>query len=150
MKAFAQDWFRHIRESAQFATHNSHTNKYDGHSGTGREKYKQVARILKHLRNSLDADTDLIKVKVTQPTDAMIENLVFNCPAPLFDSDDWPTIINTVLLFLKNACDNTTPATRHFTRQDGHTPLFPNGDLYDELDVYRFCEVLLNQLALDD
>ncbi len=141
MKAFAQEWFRHIREPDNEKNQIHHRG-----AGKGREKYKQTARILKHLRNELNLTTP----NLAKPTDAMIEHLVFNCPAPLFDSDDWPAVINAALLFLKSACDNTSPGTQHFTRQDGHTPLFPNNELYDEQDVYCFCDHLLRQLELDN
>lgn len=132
MNTCTQEWFHHISEPEQF--YSSGRN--------GREKYKQVARILKYLRDELnEADPILAK-----PTNSMIDHLVFNCPAPLFDKGDWQTIIHHVLEFLLKASDNISQRTRHFTRQDGVSPLFPNNDLFDEHDVFCFCRALLDYL----
>ncbi len=129
-----QHWFHHISEPEQ--------GDY-GSRGVGREKYKQVARILKHLRDELHDH----EPRLAQPTNSMISHLVFNCPPPIFDQGDWQEIITNALQFLQKASDNTSLYTQHFTHQDTDTPLFPNNELFDEHDVYLFCSALLTHLA---
>lgn len=102
-------------------------------------KYKQLARIFRHLRDELHH----CNPRLAKPTTTMIEHLVFNCPLPLLNGDDWQEIIQNVLQYM---IDHLTPThfdEELFLRSDGNLPLFPNEELFDQHDAYLFAKAIL-------
>lgn len=108
--------------------------------------YKQVARIIKHLRRELASHNP----ELAMPTGWMIDNLIYNCPpetyhdSPNHETCDWYTLVMNALAFVKQHTEVSSPV--QFIRTDGNTPLFPNHELYDELDAHRFSSALLDYL----
>lgn len=107
-------------------------------------KYRQVSRLLKHLREELAARHPRLNL----PTSWMIDNLVLNCPPVLFSGDNWHIILQKVLSYLSLQTDATHFATCRLCQSDG-SPLFPNDELFDEQDTYCFCSYLLEYLDAD-
>lgn len=104
-------------------------------------KYKQLARILLHLRNDLHLD----QPQLAMPTSAMIEHLVFNCPLSLLEGDDWQQIIIHTLDYLIRQLGPSGSTDDLFLRSDCDQPLFPNEELFDSQDAYLFARTLLRQ-----
>ncbi|TQV84769.1 hypothetical protein FKG94_04410 [Exilibacterium tricleocarpae] len=110
-----------------------------------KSKYRQVARIITHLRNELHQQHP----QLAMPTSWMIECLVFNCPASDFNGDNWQDIVNAVLDRISDDMARDYGRECHYHQTDGTTPLFPNHDLYDETDAYHFCQRLSQYLEKD-
>ncbi|GAB3094871.1 hypothetical protein GCM10027217_08350 [Pseudomaricurvus hydrocarbonicus] len=108
-------------------------------------KYKQLARIVGHLRN----DLHLQQPRLAMPTTAMIEHLLFNCPLSLLNGDDWQKIITDVLQYLISQLDPLKYTDDLFLRYDCDQPLFPNEELFDQQDAYLFAQTLLQQQQID-
>ncbi|WP_439135571.1 hypothetical protein [Pseudomaricurvus sp.] len=104
-------------------------------------KYKQLARILLHLRN----DLHLEQPHLAMPTSAMIEHLVFNCPLSLLEGDDWQEIIIQSLEYLIDQLSPYSFSDELFLRCDCNQPLFPNEELFDPQDAFLFARTLLRQ-----
>lgn len=104
-------------------------------------KYKQLSRILLHLRN----DLHLEQPHLAMPTSAMIEHLVFNCPLSLLEGDDWQQIIIHTLDYLIDQLGPGGNADDLFLRSDCNQLLFPNEELFDSQDAYLFARTLLRQ-----
>lgn len=116
------------------------------HDAGTRHKYRQLSRILLHLRN----DLHLQQPQLAMPTSNMLEQLVYNCPANLLNSDDWQQSIIRVLEYLLEQLHprhDLTPgaAWQGFLRYDNRQPLFPNDELFDPHDAYLFAQTLLLQ-----
>ncbi len=105
-------------------------------------KYRQVARIILHLRDELHQQMP----QMAMPTSWMINCLVFNCPASDFEGDNWQDIVNAVLDRISDDMARDYGGECQYCQTDGTTPLFPNQDLYDETDAYHFCQRLLQHL----
>jgi|GEM_PF-1118949 len=109
--------------------------------------YKQVARIIKHLRSELASHHP----ELALPTGWMIDNLIYNCPPDTYhnppndETCDWYALVTNALTYVKQHTGTNSPV--QFVQTDGNTLLFPNHELYDELDAHRFCAALLDYLA---
>lgn len=115
------------------------------HTGT-RHRYRQLSRILLHLRNDLHGQ----QPQLALPTNSMLEHLVSNCPAYLLDNEDWQQCIIGVMEYLlaqlsPSVDDTADTAGLTFLRYDNLQPLFPNEELFDPQDACRFAQALLNQ-----
>ncbi len=104
-------------------------------------KYKQLVRILRHLRDDLHK----IQPQLAMPTVAMLEHMVFNCPLPMLQGDNWQQIIDRSLHYLIDHLDPVTGDDEVFLRSDVDEPLFPNEELFDAQDAYLFARALLEQ-----
>ncbi|NIB41970.1 hypothetical protein HBA55_20355 [Pseudomaricurvus alkylphenolicus] len=102
-------------------------------------RYRQVARIIKHLRDEIHA----IQPRLAKPTTAMIDHLVFNCPLHLLQQDDWQKVIIDVLEYMIEHLDPLNYQEDLFTRCDRPQPLFPNEELFDQQDSLIFAQALL-------
>jgi len=139
----------------------SNTHPYaqpNSSSNSPSNKYKQVARIICHIRDDIHAKYP----QVIMPTRRMIECLVFNA----FDqkikhastntnisndknNEDWHSLVIETLKNLRDLTDaGLFETTNHcsFTKTDGTTPLFPSFELFDEWDAHKFSQTLLFHL----
>ena len=124
------------------------------HSGIRRNK--QIARIIIHLRDQLR----IRHPQLAMPTQWMIRNLVDNVLPHVYNQsetqsqnraqnsqpDDWRIELIAALKKIHQASDVGLEKTCHFVQEDGFTPLFPNRDLFDEWDAFRFSQALLHYL----
>jgi len=111
---------------------------------TAPARLKQLASIICHLRDKMHrADPKLVV-----PTRWMINSLLFNviddCQA---ENNDWHKQVVTILQTLKKSCRDNFKQTNKFVQMEGKKPLFPNHELFDEWDCYRFCQALLNFIS---
>jgi len=104
-------------------------------------RYKQLARIFRHLRDELHS----LQPRLAQPTSTMIEHLVFNCPLSLLQGQDWQQIIEEVLLYLMKQLDPAIYQEDLFIRVNSNRALFPNEELFDSHDAYLFSKALFEQ-----
>lgn len=108
-----------------------------------RSRRKQISRIICHLRDELQQTHP----KLNMPTRWMVECLVYNAyDDAVSGRGNWEAVVITTL---KTARDLTTAhlrSTYHFTQCDGLSPLFPNRELFDEWDAFRFCQTLVQHL----
>lgn len=113
------------------------------YDSTRRSRHKQIARIICHLRDELYG-TD---PQLSMPTRWMVECLVFNaCDNSMVQSGDWENIVINALESIRSLASAQLGSTYRFTRRDGVRPLFPNEELFDELDVLHFCQAILQHL----
>lgn len=104
-------------------------------------RYKQLARIFRHLRDELHHH----QPRLAKPTSAMIEHLVFNCPLSLLQGENWQQIIEDVLLYWITQLDPRVYQDDFFIRTDSNTALFPNEELFDCHDALLFSKALFEQ-----
>ncbi len=104
-------------------------------------RYKQLARIFRHLRDELHDS----QPRLAKPTSVMIEHLVFNCPLALLQGDDWQFIIEDVLHYLLKHLHPNYFQDDIFIRADSNSALFPNEELFDPQDAFVFAKALLDQ-----
>lgn len=111
-----------------------------------RSQYKQVARILCHLRNELREQTP----QLDMPSNWMISCLVYNVWNGIETRPgDWQGRVVDVLQAIRTQTNVGLERPCHFVQPDGLTPLFPNADAFDEWDAYRFSQALLYHLEKD-
>ncbi|MEX1033535.1 MAG: hypothetical protein WDZ30_09255 [Cellvibrionaceae bacterium] len=106
-----------------------------------RLRHKQVARIICHLRDDLHGSHP----QLNMPTRWMIECLVANGYREAHE--EWQAIVIETLKNVRNLASANLHSNQGFTRLDGKTPLFPNDQLFDEWDAFRFCQTLLQYLG---
>ncbi len=119
-------------------------------SNSPSNKYKQVARIICHIRDDIHAKYP----QVIMPTRRMIECLVFNAfndnnTGLSKDNEDWHSLVIETLKNLRNLTDAGLFEVKNhcnFTETDGTTPLFPSFELFDEWDAHKFSQTLLFHL----
>lgn len=108
--------------------------------------YKQIARIICHIRDNVHRRYP----QIIMPTRSMIDALVFNsCNPQKFTGNNWQEVVDNTLLTLKEKTDVGIEGHCHFTLTDGETPLFPNAELFDEWDAHRFSLALIHYLKDD-
>lgn len=112
------------------------------YDGVRRSRHKQVARIICHLRDELHQ----VDPKLNMPTRWMIENLVSNACDER--SGDWEAIIITTLKTIRSLINAHLRGSYAFTLRDNVNPLFPNDELFDEWDAFRFCQALIQHMDL--
>lgn len=124
----------------------THSSQYDISSAqpthSDRIRYKQVARIIKHLCKDLAKQ----RPDVAMPTGWMVDNLLFNCPSDVFHQPHWQSMVIELLNHLVHMTSCQQADSIHWQRHDSDNPLFPNHDFYDEQDAHRFCCALLDYL----
>ena len=106
-------------------------------------KCRQVARIIRYLRDTVLSE----HWELAKPTSWMLDCLVANCPDEDFEGENWNLVIYRVLCRIKQLTDATQQTEQTLFQLDGSTPLFPNEELYDELDAHRFCDALLQYMT---
>ncbi len=115
---------------------------------------KQITRILVHLRDQLRKSNP----NLPMPSHWMIAALVDNAASekPVSESHeedkekhlvDWQAEVTAVLKVIHNACDVGLDKSCPFVQNDGRRPLFPNHELFDEWDAYRFSQTVLHYLS---
>lgn len=113
---------------------------------------KQITRILVHLRDQLrKSNPDL-----PMPSHWMVAALVDNAASkinktgqPTDNSEkvvDWQTEVSEILKVIHEACDVGLDKPCPFVQNEGSRPLFPNHELFDEWDAYRFSQTVLHYL----
>ncbi|MAZ87067.1 MAG: hypothetical protein CL693_05445 [Cellvibrionaceae bacterium] len=117
------------------------TSSVDVVTYSANHRYKQLARIFRHLRDELHEH----QPRLAKPTSAMIEHLVFNCPLSLLQGEDWQRIIEDVLHYLLKHLHPSYYQEDIFIRTDSNSALFPNEELFDPQDAFVFAKALLNQ-----
>lgn len=115
-------------------------------------KYKQVARIICHIRDEIYSEYP----QIIMPTRRMIECLVYNAfeertEDKSSDNEDWYQLVIETLKNLRDLTDaslneGNTEGYCHFTETDGVTRLFPSYELFDEWDAHKFSQTLLYHL----
>lgn len=104
---------------------------------------KQVARIIQHLRNELKTAFPQLKM----PSYEMISYLTYNAFTDHVDHQDgWQSLVIEVLKTIREQTNVGLDSHCPFTLLDGKTPLFPNNELFDEWDAFRFSQALLHYL----
>ncbi len=128
---------------------------------------KQITRILVHLRDQIRRQYP----QLSMPTQWMIRQLVDNASierdgivnlvkgkdksqkndvVSVNESDhNWREDIIELLTIIHRACDVGLDRTCTFVHTERMIPLFPNHELFDEWDTYRFSQALLHYLEKD-
>jgi len=101
--------------------------------------YKQVARIICHIRDTIHTQYP----QLIMPSRQMIEYLAFNSCDPSKFSENWHQLLVDTLTNLRDLTDVGLEDSCAFTHPDGTTPLFPNFELFDEWDAHRFSQAML-------
>ncbi|MGH1471351.1 MAG: hypothetical protein ACRBCS_09170 [Cellvibrionaceae bacterium] len=137
------DFLSNIRKNIISNTPSSKTSSHTN-------KYKQIARIICHIRDEIYTQYP----HIIMPTRHMIECLVYNA---FLDTNENTSVKNwhyLVIETLKNLRDQTdtrlsdgaTEGYCDFTETDGVTRLFPSLELFDEWDAHKFSQTLLFHL----
>ncbi|GAB1261292.1 hypothetical protein [Aurantivibrio plasticivorans] len=104
---------------------------------------KQVSRIICHIRDEIHRDYP----QVIMPTRKMVEALVHNaCQPESFCDNNWHDLVIDTLDRINRATHLDFDERSQYTLSDGKTPLFPNSELFDEVDAHRFSQALLHHL----
>lgn len=116
---------------------------------------KQITRIITHLRDQLRESNP----QLTMPTQWMIRQLVDNATierdgiknfakgqTKAATVGDWREEIIGLLKIIHQACDVGLDRPCSFVHTERLIPLFPNQELFDEWDAYRFTLALLHYL----
>jgi hypothetical protein len=125
----------------------------------GQSRSKQITRIISHLRDQLRHTYP----QLAMPSQWMIRQLIENAMLEQADTvdagkqdsahqtelPDWRQQIIDLLLIIRDACDVGLDKVCTFVHTERLTPLFPNHELFDEWDVYRFSAALLHFLEKD-
>lgn len=132
--------------NSQFRNAACHTQSSSVHTHNCFDsKRRQVARIIKHLNNTLLQEHTI----VNSPSDWIIDCLIFNCPKEDFAGNEWYSIVSLVLQRLKNNTQTNSQHGNFYTQLDGITPLFPNNESFNKLHTNRFSNMLLQYLEQD-
>ena len=104
---------------------------------------KQVARIIQHLRNELKIAFPQLKM----PSYDMISHLTYNAfTEHTHHQDGWQALVIDILRTMREQTNVGLDSHCPYTLLDGKTPLFPNNELFDEWDAFRFSQALLHYL----
>lgn len=76
----------------------------------------------------------------------MVNCLVNNTWNEPSNSRDWPAMVAEVLRSIHRCTDVGLEHACEFFELDEQTPLFPNRELFDEWDAYRFSQAALHHL----
>jgi hypothetical protein len=91
------------------------------------------------------------------PTGWMIDCLVSNCPPSVLSGPsttkggigsgpEWLPMIVNILSYIADHTSSNTPSPVDFYQIDSNTPLFPNHEIFDDYDAYRFSTALLQHI----
>lgn len=108
-----------------------------------RSRHRQLARIICHLRDELHHN----EPKLSMPTRWMVESLVFNAwDDQILRSSDWESMVLATLKTVRSLINSHLRGNYVFTQRDNANPLFPNDELFDEWDAFRFCQSLIQHM----
>lgn len=108
-----------------------------------RSRHRQLARIICYLRDELHQS----EPKLNMPTRWMVESLVFNAWGhQTLRNSDWETVVIATLKTIRSLLNAHLRGNYVFTQRDKVNPLFPNDELFDEWDAFRFCQSLIQHM----
>ncbi|GAB1264536.1 hypothetical protein [Aurantivibrio infirmus] len=107
-------------------------------------RLKQLASIICHLRDEMHRENPKIAVPTRWMIHALLYNVIDECDA---NDDDWHKQVVEVLQRIKKSCQDSFKNPSNFLQVDGEKPLFPNHELFDEWDSYRFCQAILTYIS---
>lgn len=111
---------------------------------TASARLKQLASIICHLRDKMHRSNPKLVVPTRWMINSLLFNVIDNCEAK---DDDWHKQVVEILQAIKKSCRENLKQTNEFVQMDGKKNLFPNHELFDEWDCYRFCQALLSYIS---
>lgn len=105
-----------------------------------RSQRKQVVGVLKHLVKEMNQQG----CSCNLPTQWMLQSLVYNCLNEQWHDTDWHHLLQR--LATRWASGELNQENQPL-QPDGITPLYPNDELWDDIDVERFGQALHDHLG---
>jgi len=108
-------------------------------------KCRQLARIIKHLRDDLEQYAP----QVPRPSSELIDATVGICPAHILNGDNWQSTLVQVLNYLIAATAHQQNTGEPFDSTDGYANIHFDNNLFAESECHHFYLALLDYLSCE-